>query len=70
MESNDNELQASEESEGEIITTSNKCSSSLEKSTINNKQEKISSSSKSKRKCTFNKNWLKDSKYSPFLREY
>ena len=72
MELNEvNEIQTSEESEVETTTIVNKSSSSLTKSTVNNKQKKkINLSSKSKRHCTFNKNWLKDPKYSTFLREY
>ncbi len=73
MELNENnEVQISEESEMEITTTTtvNKSSNSLKNSIVNNKQTKnISSSSKTKRRCTFNKNWLKDPKYSTFLRE-
>jgi len=62
------EIQTSEDSEAEILITANKSSSYLEKSTPNNKK-KVKPSSKSKRHSTFNKIWLKDPKFSSFLRE-
>jgi hypothetical protein len=72
MELNEvNEIQTSEESEVETTTTTlNTSPSFLTKSAVNNKQKKkINLSSKSKRHCTFNKNWLKDPRFSSFLTE-
>ena len=42
--------------------------SSDQSTTTKIKERKKTSSSKSKRKCVFNQQWLKDPKYTPFLR--
>ncbi|CAF4522290.1 unnamed protein product, partial [Rotaria magnacalcarata] len=49
-------------------TTDVESSSFRDKPATNIKEKKISSS-KSKRRCIFNQQWLKDPKYAPFLRE-
>jgi len=67
--SENDEIQISEELEIEIITTRNKSSKSLQKSTINNK-ENVNSLSKSRRRCTINQIWLKDPKYSAIVKEF
>jgi hypothetical protein len=65
----DNEIQISEESEAEIILTVEESSRSIERSTTKIKEKHTNPSLKSKRHCTFKRKWLKDPKYSAFLRE-
>ncbi|CAF1348918.1 unnamed protein product [Adineta steineri] len=60
------ELETSEDSEA---TTSKEISCFRDQPTINIKEKNISLSSKSKRRCVFNKQWLNDPKYASFLRE-
>jgi hypothetical protein len=62
----DCEIEISEDSEA-TATTGGESSSFRDKSTTNIKK-KISSS-KSKRRCIFNQEWLKDSKYAASLRK-
>jgi hypothetical protein len=62
----DDEIEISEDSEA---TTGEESHSFRDKPTTNIKEKKISSS-KSKGRCIFNQQRLKDPKYAAFLREY
>ena len=62
----DDEIEISGNSEA--TTAAEECPSFEEKSNTNIK-EKRTSSSKLKRRCAFNQQWLKDPKYAVFLRE-
>ena len=63
----DCEIEISDDSEAS--ETADEYPSFQEKSSTNIK-EKRTSSSKIKRRCVFNQQWLKDPKYVTFLREY
>ena len=62
----DDEIEISGNSEA--TTAAEECPSFQEKSNTNIKEKRISSS-KLKRRCAFNQQWLKDPKYAVFLRE-
>ncbi|CAF5193030.1 unnamed protein product, partial [Rotaria magnacalcarata] len=66
---NDYEIEISDDSEATTTTTTDVESSSFRDKPATNIKEKKISSSKSKRRCIFNQQWLKDPKYAPFLRE-
>ncbi|CAF1046010.1 unnamed protein product [Rotaria magnacalcarata] len=61
---NDYEIEISDDSEATTTTTDVESSSFRDKPATNIKEKKISSS-KSKRRCIFNQQWLKDPKYAP-----
>jgi hypothetical protein len=69
MELNEDcEIEISEDSESEATATTGEESSSFRDKPATDIKKKVSSS-KSKRRCIFNQQWLKDPKYALFLRE-
>ena len=55
--------------EFEKTITSKETASSISKLSFNAEKKSLNSSSKSKRYCKFNKEWIKISKYASFLQE-
>ena len=55
--------------EFEKTITSKEMASSISKLSFNAEKKSLDSSSKSKRYCKFNKEWIKISKYASFLQE-